>query len=177
MTKIVSDKTTRVEAAPFEARPFYTGAQDITTVKWHTDADYLVDSSTLILPIRCCTPRHCNIVEMYLNMILQVTSSLTVKVALGYFDTDGVTPVASYSQAYIDAYHRKITGSDSVMSSSGTLLTLDGLNLLPSLPKRGDDIFNEDAFVLILQFSRTRTSSEKIIMFELSGSAMLNLYE
>jgi len=177
MTAIASDKTTRMEAAPFEARPFYTGGQDITTYKWHTDADYLVDSSTLVLPIRCCTPRHCNIVEMYLNMLLQVTSALTVKVAIGYFDTDGVTPITSYPQSYIDEYHRKITGSDSVISSSGTLLLLDGLNLLPSLPKRGDAVFNEDAFVLILQFSRTRTSSEKVLVFELSGSAMLNLYE
>lgn len=171
--KLSSDKQTRNEAVPFVASSFCYGTP-MTTGEISEDADAITGSSTTIY-IRCATPKYANLVEAYLTLIMAVGSALTVKVAIGYFDTDDITAITSYSQSYIDASHYRITGTTSAIASSGGILLLDGLNLLPELPKRNDSDFNENGFVLILQFSRARTGSDTVTLYEIDGSALLGL--
>ena len=158
-----TDKTTREKAIPFEATSFRnnSGGSVATGLAAVADAD-LIQSSTLLVPIRCATPDRGALVEAHLNLILQVHAATNVKVSVGRFDTDGLTAITSYTQAEIDAMHLKITGSSTAIPSSGGTLFLDGLNIFPLLPKRGDANFNPDGFVVVLQFDRARSSANDV---------------
>lgn len=120
------------------------------------------------------TPAFAAIIEAHLTMLLHVGSSLSVKLAVGSFDTDGVTAVIP-TQTVIDAQNLLITGSSSGIASSGSELLIDGINLLPFIPKRGSATFSEDGFVLVMQFSRNRTSSDTVRRFDMQMSADLGL--
>ncbi len=177
MTKTVSDKKTRQSAIPFIASSFYQAGYTTDSDAIATTDTSAVDSSGLIVPIRCATPRYANLVEAYLNLILEVDSSLSLKIAIGKFDADEITPILSYSQEYIDQIHKKLTGQEDALISSGGSLFVDGLNILPSIPKRGEEGFVEDGFIIILQFDRARTSSDHVRLFEVPCSALFGLYE
>lgn len=166
-----TDKRTRDTAIPFEAYSFSTSA--------HGDAGELdaglIRSSTLTVPIRCATPDRVELIEAHLNLILNVHSATTVKVAIGRFNSDMIT-VATLTQDEIDRSHRKITGTDTAIASSGGVLFIDGINILPAIPKRGDANFNPDGFVVVLQFSRARTSTNDVYRrFDVMCSAQMGL--
>lgn len=167
-----SDKKTRAQAIPFEAKPFYFGDPNNPDA----DNDSIIDSD-LFVYIRCVTPSHLNLVEAYLNMRVVVGSVLTVKIAIGEFASDGRSAQEDYTQGDINLSHQKLTGGDSAISSSGGVLFIDGLNILPEIPRRGDSIFNEDGFVLILQFSRARISGDSLSFFDVPCSALMGLYQ
>lgn len=169
MTKIISDKATRGQAIPFIAEPF-DGSDGVTGL----DRDKII-SSDLIVPIRCCTPHNSNLIEAHLNLIITAGSALTVKVAIGRFESDDFTAVDSYTEGEINAGHRQLTGTDTAIASSAGTLLVDGLNLLKGIPKRGDTNFSEDGFVVVLQFSRARTGSDELLKFEPLCSALMGL--
>jgi len=171
MTVITTDKRTRDDAIPFEATPFTnSGIGTDGTL----DAGTIISSSTLIT-IRCCKPDRGSLVEAALNLQMAVGSALTVKVAIGRFDTDGFNAVASYTQAEIDASHARITGSSSAIASSGSSLLIDGLNIFKEIPKSGSANYSQDGFVLVLQFSRARTGSDSLKRFYVMCSALMGL--
>lgn len=167
-----TDKRTRDAAIPFEATTF----SDSTSGTIGTTDGGLIRSSTLIVPIRCCTPDRGALTEAHLNLYMNVHSATNVKVAIGRFDSNGFDAVASYTDAEITAMHERITGSTSPIASSGGILFIDGLNIFPAIPKRGDDNFNPDGFVVVLQFDRARVSSGDVYKrFDVMCSAQMGL--
>lgn len=177
MTQIISDKATRFTAVPFTAMPYglnlgIPNQEDtVQPVDWVTGASIAVNALRVM---RLSMPERGNIIQAYLNLFMRVNSSITAKVAIGRFDTDGITKVTP-TQAEIDAGHLKLTGTSSPIASSGTNLFIDGLNLLPLIPKKGDANYNADGFVLIVQFSRNLTTSDYPTRFEVSCSMQMGL--
>lgn len=172
-----SDKKTRDKAIPFRATDYRNNSSGTINsgLLGATDAAYL-QSTALTFPIRCATPDRGVLTEAHLNLVMQVHAATTVKVAIGRFDTDGITAISSYTQEEIDAMHKILTGSSAAIASSGGTLFIDGLNLMPLLPKRGDANFNADGFVVVFQFDRARTSAnDKYKRFEVMCSAQMGL--
>lgn len=177
MTQITSDKSTRITAIPFTAMPFGVNLgipnpeDTVQPIDWTTGASIAADALRVM---RLTKPDRGNMIQAYLNLFMRVGSSLTAKVAIGRFDTDGVTPVTP-TQAEIDAGHLALTGTTSPFASSGSNLFIDGLNILKLLPKKGDSTYNQDGFVLIVQFSRNLTTSDFPTRFEVSCSMQMGL--
>lgn len=74
-----------------------------------------------------------------------------IRFALGTFAADGVTAVAPDS-ATIARHHKILTGYSAALSwGSQDVIFIDGLNLTPLIPKRGDADYNEDGFVLYIE--------------------------
>lgn len=172
-----TDKKTRDKAIPFRATDYRntSGGTINSGLLGATDAAFL-QSSALLFPIRCSTPDRAVLTEAHLNLVMQVHAATTVKVAIGRFDTDGITAVTAYGQDEIDAMHQKITGSSAAIASVGNTLFIDGLNIFPLLPKQGDANFNQDGFVLVFQFDRARTSANDVYKrFEVMCSAQMGL--
>lgn len=170
MTKMISDKSTRQQAIPFIATDF-TGLSESGGLFFNIDAARIISDDLLVI-IRCCTPRHANLIEAHLNLQITAVSALNVKVAIGTWN--GVQAVSSYSQADIDRMHAAITGASAALASSGGTLLIDGLNLYPYIPKRGETNFNEDGFIVLLQFSRARVT-DTLKKFEVACSALMGL--
>lgn len=172
MTKIVSDKSTRQQAIPFVADGF--GGSGSSFLLDYYRYIIGVDSDDLTVYIRCPTPSHANLIEAHLTLIMTVDSALSVKIAIGRFSADGVT-AATLTDTEIEAGHRQLAGTDSDFASSAGTLLIDGLNLIKGIPKRGDANFNEDGFVLVLQFSRARTDNDSLLKFDPLCSALMGL--
>lgn len=167
-----TDKRTRERSVPFEASSFSNSSSGDNGA---SDAG-LLRSSSLLVTVRCSTPDRGVLTEAHLNLIMAVNAATNVFIGIGRFDTDGITAIGTYDPADIYAMHRKITGSDSPIASSGGTLFLDGINILPLIPKRGDANFNADGFVLIFLFNRTRTTSNDILRrFNVMCSAQMGL--
>ena len=74
-----------------------------------------------------------------------------IRLGLGTFASDGVTAVAP-SEATLARQHKIITGYTAPLSwGSQDVIFIDGLNLTPVIPKRGEADFNEDGFVLYVE--------------------------
>lgn len=177
MTVIVTDKETRKTAIPFTAAPYgvklgLPNYEDtVQPIDWTTGASVAVGALRVM---RLAQPNLGNLIQAYLILFMNVGSSLTAKVAIGRFDTDGVTAVVP-TQAEIDASHLKLTGTTSPIASSGSTLIIDGLNLLKQIPKKGETNYNADGFVLIVQFSRSLTTSDFPRRFEVACSMQMGL--
>lgn len=177
----VSDKKIKVNAIPFEAQPFsrYGNVQTDYGAGAGGLFVYTTDVQTLRAPglgvVRMNTPLGSNLIEAALNLTMQVNSSLGVKVAIGRFDTDGISPVTSYTQAEIDAMHFALTGQSGAIMSSGGVLFLDGVQIGRLIPKQGDAGYNSSGFVLILQFTRNRTSTDLLKRFNVQATAEMGL--
>ncbi len=171
MSVIITDKRTRDAAIPFEATAFTNSSIGTNGT---LDAGKIISSDTLVA-IRCCKPDRGTLVEAALNLQLTVGSALTVKVAIGRFDTNGYDAVSSYAQTEIDAAHKRITGSSSAIASSGSTLFIDGLNIFNEIPKAGSAYYSQDGFVLLLQFSRARTGSDILKRYNVIASALMGL--
>ncbi len=74
----------------------------------------------------------------------------------------------------------KLTGSSSsIIASASTELFIDGLNILPIIPSRGDDKYISDGFILLICFDNapnvdiTNTYGYTIEKFSISCTAQL----
>ena len=173
MTKIVSNKSTRDIATPYVALSF--DGQEFDGGFISLDDATLVSTTSLLAIIRCCTPYGTNLIEAHLNLTMTCSTSLTAKVAIGSFDTDDITALETYDQSIIDQQHEFLTGSASAIASSGGVLFIDGLNLYPLIPKRGDANFNEEGFVVLVQFNRVRVGTDVLKKFEMICSSLMGL--
>jgi len=171
MTKLNSDRRLRTKAVPFDALPWTNSAIGGFGL---TDAGTINNGVTTTNVIRCTTPYIGNLVAAHLYLVMSVDSSASVKVAISEFDTDDLT-ASTPTQEEIDAMHEEITGQSAGLASVGSQLIIDGLTLLPFLPKRDDANFNADGFVLILQFSRPMTAAEIIRRFTVLCSAEIGV--
>jgi hypothetical protein len=169
VTNISSDRSQRRTATPYQSTPWtdFRGGKI-------SYPEHLTSTTALTVALRMTTPAFAKVVEAHLTMQMNIGSSLSVKLAIGSFDIDSVTPLTP-AQAEIDRQNLLITGSSSGIASSGSVLLLDGIDLLPFLPKRGDASFSEVGFVLIMQFSRLRTTSDTVRRFDMQMSADLGI--
>lgn len=172
----IGDKNTRLEAIPFTANSFVSSGFDSDGFFEQFDSPNIISEKRDAI-IRCATPAGGNLTEAHLNLQMNVTNPLGVKVAIGYFQTDDITAETNYSDQYVDAMHEFLTGSSDFIESSGGVLFLDGLNIFPKIPTRNDSTFQEYSFVLILRFDRLRdlTGLDELKKFEVSCSTLLGL--
>lgn len=173
--KTISDKATRGQAIPFLAYS-WTGSGIVDLMFKSYDSGTIISETDFLAVIRCSTPYGSNLIEAHLNLQINCVDTLGVKVAIGYFDTDDITAVDTYSDTYIDNMHEFLTGNSDYIYSSGGVLFIDGVNIYPKIPKRGDTTFNENGFVLLLKFDRTRVYDDDVLKkFEVSASTLLGL--
>lgn len=110
-----------------------------------------------INPIRILQPHYGNIVEANLNLNFTLASaeaSRQLRIAIGTFSSR-YTAQTSYSDAYINASHAQITGTNTpfTIGAAGTF-SMNKLNLKPAMYGRQSSNFLEDAFVLLLVFDK-----------------------
>lgn len=132
---------------------------------------YRVDSGTTypaqvapsqVCPMRILQPHYGGIEECYADISINVAaadSDLTLKLAIGRFQSGSYDRVLTYTDAEMAASWRRIRGSDTPLSVSGGVISADLLNLLDAIPKYGDANWKEDAFVLILYFNKVPTET------------------
>lgn len=106
-----------------------------------------------INPVRVLQPQYGDIIEANLNLKFSMASAegpRKFRIAIGEF-ASRYTAETSYTGAYIDESHRKITGRDSPyeISAAGSFI-VPRLNLYPGMYHRGDTEFRDDAFVVLL---------------------------
>lgn len=171
-----TDKATRETAIPFMANSFCPNIGLPNTADTINPVDFfgVVQGATALRVMRLTKPERGNLIQAYLNLFMAVNSSLTAKIAIGRFDTDGITAVTP-SQPEIDAGHLRLTGTTSPIASSGSTFTIDGINLVSMIPKKGETNYSPDGFVLIVQFSRDLTVNDPVRRFEVSCSMQLGL--
>ena len=181
MTVSVSDKRLRTNAIPFEALPFSTYGDVLTdyaagsgSVAWFTKDVQTLRAPTLGV-VRMSTPIGSNVIDAALNLIMNVSASLGVKVAIGRWAASGVDAVESYTQAEIDAMHLALTGQAGAIMSSGGILFIDGLQIGRLIPKQGQAGYNTAGFVLIMQFTRNRTANDVLRRFDVQATAEMGL--
>lgn len=167
-----TDKATRKNAIPFEATAFSNSSSGTAGT---TDAG-AIRSSSLLVTVRCSTPDRGALTEAHLNLLMGVHAATSVYIGIGRFNTDTVTAISSYTNDEIIAMHQKLTGKTTPIASSAGTLFIDGLNILPLIPKRGHANFNADGFVLILLFSRSRVSANDVLRrFNVMCSAQMGV--
>lgn len=144
------DKATRSKAIPFISN-FLGSAATYGSGLLANPTLLSGDLRTVAIPMT--RPEKCDIIEAYLFMQMTAPSNSALKVRLGIGTfSSGVVPDTEYSEAYLDAQHRKITGSDTplTVAANGTLY-IDA-DLTRNLHVEGDAEFNSDAFVLLVTF-------------------------
>lgn len=105
--------------------------------------------------IRVLQPQYGDIIEANLNLRFKLATAegaRKFRVAVGYF-SGLYTAETSYTEAYIEESHRKITGRDVPYDiAPASTFSVQRLNLYPSMYHRGDSAFRDDAFVVLLCF-------------------------
>lgn len=103
--------------------------------------------------MRFCRPLKGDIIEARLTWqaVTAFGDFAEIRFAIGTFASDGITAVAPDS-ATIARHHKIITGFNAPLSyGSQDNIFIDGFNLTPVIPKRGEAGFNEDGFVLYIE--------------------------
>lgn len=153
MTRITTDKRTRVNAIPFRGQWFSNlnyGGVGNTLVDGEADGDLRPVSQALPATVRICTPAKGDLIEarLTLNAVAPDTGLFDFYIYIGEFEADGVTPKALTTEEKLASW-KKLTGFDeALLFGNQANIYFDGLNLFPALPKRGDPKFNEDAFII-----------------------------
>ena len=104
-------------------------------------------------PVRVLQPQYGDIIEANLNLRFKMATAegaRQFRIAIGYFN--GLTAAeTSYTEAYITASHRAITGRDTPYAiAPAQTFSVQRLNLYPSMYHRGESQFRDDAFVVLL---------------------------
>jgi hypothetical protein len=131
-------------------------------------------------PIRVLQPQYGDFVEANLTLAFSLASAegaREFRVAIGKF-ASRYTAETSYTDAYIEASHRKITGRDEPfdIAPAGSL-SIPRLNLYPGMYHRGDTEFRDDAFVVLLCFDQapSKGSGYTFTKFEVNCTMQMGL--
>jgi hypothetical protein len=121
-------------------------------------SDYFTQTSiAAVNAIRVLQPQYGDIIEANLNLRFRTANAegaRLFRIAIGYFDGlyDAET---SYTEDYITASHRKITGRDAPYNiPPASSLSVPRLNLQPDMYHDGDSQYRDDAFVVLLCFDQ-----------------------
>lgn len=150
---MVSDKRTRVHAVPFRGLWFSNlnyGGVGNALVDGQADGDLRPFAQGLPAQVRICRPAKGDLIEarLTINALSPPTGFNELQIYIGDFDTDGITP-KTLSSEEIARRHKILTGlSAPITVGVQDNIYIDGLNLMPLIPKRGQTGFNEDAFIV-----------------------------
>ena len=179
MSSSATDKSTRKEAITFRGQWFSNlnyGGTCVILEDGQADGDlrpFSLGSSALV---RIAKPTKGQLIEARLTARFKVpnTTGTQLSIYVGKFQSDGVT-AATISDAEIARMHEILTGESTPFTyTSGEEVFIDGLNLMPLIPKEGSTDFNEDAFIVGLKLSLAGSSAQWYLRdFKVDCSALL----
>lgn len=158
MTQILTDKRLRQNAITFQGKWYSnysgtaTGSQLVDGVADGDLADFALGNAA---QVRIARPAKGDLVEarLTINAVSPPTGFSELSIYIGDFDTDGVTPL-TLNATEIARRWKVLTGLSSPISVGvQDTYYIDGLNLMPLIPKRGETGFNEDAFIIGLNLN------------------------
>lgn len=140
MTVITTDNRKRVNAVPFRGLWYDSsslGNQFDITGGVSGDLSILkTGSAPSSGQIRVCRPLKGDLIEARLTMAATTPFGdfAEIRFYIGTFAADGFTANTSYTEAYIAAQHKLITGYNAALHyGSQANVYIDGLNLLPAI--------------------------------------------
>lgn len=135
------------------------------------------------VPMRFTQPEQGQLINaaLTLNITAPSNGGIGVRIVGGKFLADGTTIDTSYyTTAQIAADWLKISGqAASISVAANGNLFIDGLNVSPLIPRRGDTNFNSDGFVICVVFDAapavdvTNTFGYKLKKFNIACTAQL----
>ena len=154
---MIGDKAQRFRAIPYRAN-WFDGSGSIGNI-FIPDSTISGDLSVLASGdgdggmVRFCRPYKGDIVSAKLTIQAEAsnTTPTTLRIFKGDFDTDDLTALAlsTYSEERKAADWLKLTGETSPYNyGAAEAILIDGINIMPFIPARGDADFNEDGFIL-----------------------------
>jgi hypothetical protein len=186
------DQALRKTAIPYYANVWgYNRSQnsdeDISSANNVGDLVNLIPSSYFgsgtiaeVNPIRVLQPEYGDIIEANLTLRFTLASAegaRKFRIAIGTYSSRYTTQT-SYSEDFITASHRKITGRDTPydIAPAGELF-LPRLNLKPGLYQNGDSEYKDDAFVVLLCFDQapSKGSGYTFTKFEVNCTMQMGL--
>ena len=178
---IVSDKRTRVNAIPFRGTWFSNldfGAVGSTLEDGFADGDLGVFADGNSAQVRIATPAKGDLIEarLTINAVFPFSGALGFRCYIGKFESDGLTP-QTIDSAEIGRQYKILTGSsESFYYAAQDNLFIDGLNLMPLIPKRGDADFNEDAFIIGLELT-IKDDPQDFVLFDFKVDCSVQMGE
>lgn len=153
MTVQTTDNRKRVNAIPFRGLWY-----DNSSVGNQFDINGTVSGDLSVIKtgngiggqVRICRPLKGDLIEARLTMqgTMPPVGGNSLRFYIGKFDTDGVTP-KTLTEAEKAASWKKISGfTDYISYGSQANVFIDGMNLLPAIPKKGETDFNADGWIL-----------------------------
>lgn len=172
---MIGDKAQRFKAIPFRANwydNFVIGNTFINDGNITGDLSVLKTGAGNGGMVRFSRPFKGDIISAKLTLQGEAsnTAPTTLRIFKGDFDTDAVTALAlaTYSEGRIADDWRKITGESAAYSyGSAEAVLIDGLNLMPLIPRRGDSDFNEDGFIIGFDLDAGDASDWHLYTFKL----------
>ena len=153
-----TDKRLRKNAIPFQGKWFsnYVGTQTGSQLaNGVADGDLAAFAVGTPAQIRIARPAKGDLVEarMSLNAVSSDGGFSEMILYIGDFDTDGVTPLALTRTEKLRR-HKILTGYAAEFTYGvQNNIIIEGLNLMQLIPKRGETGFNEDAFIIGIDYS------------------------
>lgn len=152
MTRIItSDLRTRVHSVPFRGQWYSDGGiVGVVLENGVADGDLQAFAEGSPAQVRIARPAKGDLIEarLTINAVTPPSGANSLSIYVGDFDTDGLTPL-ELSAEEIARRHEILTGYDAPFDYGfQDNVFIDGLNLMPLIPKRGEDGFNEDAFIV-----------------------------
>lgn len=181
MTISATDKRLRQNAIPFQGKWFSnytgtsTGAQLVNQI---ADGDLKAFADGGSAYVRIARPMKGDLVEarLSINAAFPVTGAAAFRCAIAPFSSDGVT-ASTLSLEEVDRQYKILTGQSSSFyyPSQGNLI-VDGLNLMPLIPKRGETNFNEDGFIIYLELT-IKDNATDFALFEFKVDCSIQMAE
>jgi len=176
---IVSDIKRRTNAIPFRGQWFSDSLLVSNFLEdGEADGDLTDFADGGAAQVRIARPAKGDLVEarLTINAVAPVDAPTTLSIYIGDFDTDGLTPLV-LSAEEIAARHMALTGFDEpYFYGSQDNIFIDGLNILPLIPKRGEAGFNEDAFIIGLDLS-VKTTPAEFVLYSFKVDCTINIAE
>lgn len=155
MTVSATDKSMRKQQIPFQAKWFSNQAINGAIIDTVGDGDMYAFTQGNSTKLRIARPAKGDLLEarMYLNAVTPDYKFTELSVYVGDFNADGVT-AATLPQDEVVRRHKILTGLNApYFYGVQANVFIDGLNLIPLIPKRGEAGFNEDAFIIGLDLT------------------------
>lgn len=165
----VQDQALRSTAIPYYANVWgynrgQFSDQNISSANDIGDLSSLVPSSytyqtavSTVNAIRVLQPQYGDVIEANLNFRIKLAtaeSARKLRIAIGKFD--GLYDCeTSYTEAYIDESHAKITGRNAPFDiAPAGVFAVPRINLWPAMYHEGDAEYRDDAFVVLICFDQ-----------------------